>query len=140
MGAIGVLRVSQLASSSSRSAGIQAQVFASFCCQHRRPLLDTRAFQSGTIRAPMSKPSAHSAYWRANLIVVSILLGIWFLFSCCLSIFFVEELNRIEVGGFLLGFWIAQQGSIFVFIALVLVYALVMRRLDRKHDVQEDRP
>ena len=86
----------------------------------------------------MTKPPSHKRYWRANLLVLSVLLTIWFLVSCGLSIFLVEPLNEVQIGGFPLGFWIAQQGSIFVFILLILAYALIMRRLDRKHDVAED--
>ncbi len=70
-------------------------------------------------------------YWRNNLILVSILLTIWFVVAFVLSIFFIEELNQILIGKIGLGFWMAQQGSIFVFVFLVLAYALVMDRLDK---------
>jgi putative solute:sodium symporter small subunit len=86
----------------------------------------------------MSKQSAHHKYWRANVTLVLALLAVWFLFSCVLSIFLVEPLNRIRLGGFPLGFWIAQQGSTIVFIGLVWAYAWRMRRLDRKHGVEEE--
>lgn len=85
----------------------------------------------------MSKRPPHHGYWKANLLLVLGLLVIWFLVSCLLSIFFVEDLNEIKMGGFPLGFWIAQQGSILIFIVLTLVYVLSMKRLDQKHDVEE---
>ncbi|MBW2294029.1 MAG: DUF4212 domain-containing protein [Deltaproteobacteria bacterium] len=64
------------------------------------------------------------------------LLAVWFTVPFGLGIFFVEPLNQFHLAGFPLGFWFAQQGSIYVFIALVLIYALRMRRLDREHDVE----
>ena len=75
-------------------------------------------------------------YWRANLRVMALLLVVWFVVPFGLGIVFVEPLNSIQLGGFPLGFWFAQQGSIYVFIVLVLVYALWMRRLDRDHSVE----
>lgn len=89
----------------------------------------------------MSKKSAHQAYWRANIKLVLALMAVWFLFSSVLSIFLVEQLNEIKVGGFPLGFWIAQQGSTYVFILLILIYALRMRKLDRQYlHLEEDSP
>lgn len=78
-------------------------------------------------------------YWRTNLRILALLLSVWFVSSCLLSIVFVEQLNKIQVGGFPLGFWFAQQGTIYVFIALTFVYAFLMERLDRKHGVKENR-
>lgn len=78
----------------------------------------------------------HRQYWRANLRVVAILLSIWFAVPYGLGIVFVEPLNRIHIGGFPLGFWFAQQGSIYVFFVLVLVYAVWMRRIDREYGVE----
>ena len=75
-------------------------------------------------------------YWRANLRAMALLLIVWFVVPFGLGIVFVEPLNAIHLGGFPLGFWFAQQGSIYVFIVLVLVYALWMRRLDRDHAVE----
>ena len=74
-------------------------------------------------------------YWRENLRVLAILLAIWFACSFGLGILFVEPLNAIRIAGFPLGFWFAQQGSIYVFVALILVYALWMDRVDRRHGV-----
>ena len=76
-------------------------------------------------------------YWRANLKVVVILLAIWFVVAYGLSIFFVESMNQIAVGQLGLGFWMAQQGSIFVFVLLVLVYAWLMDSLDRRYNVND---
>jgi putative solute:sodium symporter small subunit len=65
-----------------------------------------------------------------------VLLSIWFVVSYLFGIVFVEPLNQFHLGGFPLGFWFAQQGSIFVFIALTFVYAFVMDRIDRRHGVE----
>jgi putative solute:sodium symporter small subunit len=85
-----------------------------------------------------SKDQASRSYWRANIRILIILLSVWFLVGYVLSIFFVEALNKIHIGGFPLGFWFAQQGSIYVFIVLILVYARLMARLDKKYDVHEE--
>ena len=82
-------------------------------------------------------PHDKNSYWRSNIRAVAFLLSIWFLVGFCGSIFFIERLNEAKVGQVGLGFWMAQQGSIFVFVILVLAYALWMDRLDRKHDVGE---
>jgi putative solute:sodium symporter small subunit len=81
-----------------------------------------------------SRPSA--PYWRSNLRLIGALLFVWFAVPFGLGIVFVEPLNRFHLAGFPLGFWFAQQGSIYVFIVLVLCYALRMRRLDREHGVE----
>ncbi len=87
----------------------------------------------------MASPrQAHHQYWRANLIVLAILMAIWFLFSCVFSIFLVDRLNEFQLGGFPLGFWIAQQGTIYVFIVEIIAYVLIMKKLDRKYDVEEE--
>ena len=78
-----------------------------------------------------------TSYWRSNIRAVIILLAIWFLVGYCGSIFFIEQLNAIKIGNVGLGFWLAQQGSIFAFVLLVLIYAVWMDRLDRKHNVEE---
>jgi putative solute:sodium symporter small subunit len=84
-----------------------------------------------------SKDYSNRSYWRANIRILLVLLGIWFLVGHVLGIFFVETLNKIHIGGFPLGFWFAQQGSIYVFIILIFVYARLMGRLDKKYDVHE---
>ena len=84
----------------------------------------------------MAKKAADPAgYWRANLRLMAALLVVWFLVSFGLGILFVEPLNTIRLGGFPLGFWFAQQGSIYVFVVLILIYAVLMDRLDKRHGV-----
>lgn len=75
------------------------------------------------------------AYWRANLRLMGKLLAVWFLSSFGLGILFVEPLNTFSVGGFPLGFWFAQQGSIYIFVVLILVYVVRMDKIDREHGV-----
>lgn len=75
-------------------------------------------------------------YWRANIRLLMILLSIWFFISYLCGIVLADWLDNIRIGGFKLGFWIAQQGSIYVFIVLILVYVKAMDKLDnqyRKH-------
>lgn len=76
-------------------------------------------------------------YWKKNLQYLSILLIIWFSVSFLFGILLVESLNSIRIGGFKLGFWFAQQGSIYIFVILIFVYVYLMNRLDRKYDVDE---
>lgn len=78
------------------------------------------------------------SYWRENLRLMTILLTVWFVVSFGFGIVLVDVLNSIEMGGFKLGFWFAQQGSIYVFVALIFVYVSLMNKLDRKYDVHED--
>ena len=78
------------------------------------------------------------AYWRANLRLVAFCLAIWFLCSYGFGVLLVEQMNLIRIGGFQLGFWFAQQGSICVFVALIFFYAWRMSRLDKRYDVHED--
>ena len=77
------------------------------------------------------------AYWRANLRILAILMSIWFVVSFGCGILFVELLNQIKLGGFKFGFWMAQQGSIYVFVALIFVYVRQMNKLDRKFNFQD---
>lgn len=71
-------------------------------------------------------------YWRKNLKYLVILLLIWFTVSFGFGILLVEELNQIKIGGFKLGFWFAQQGSIYVFVVLIFIYIYIMNKLDKK--------
>lgn len=82
-------------------------------------------------------PENRSAYWKANLWLLTILLIIWFVVSYGLGILLVEPLNNFSLGGYPLGFWFAQQGSIYTFLVLIFVYAWQMNRLDKKFDVDE---
>ena len=77
------------------------------------------------------------AYWRANLRILAILMSVWFVVSFGCGILFVEPLNQIKLGGFKFGFWMAQQGSIYVFVALIFVYVRQMNKLDRKFNFQD---
>jgi putative solute:sodium symporter small subunit len=79
-----------------------------------------------------------SDYWQANVRLVMTLLVVWFVVSYGFGILLFEPLNAIELGGYKLGFWFAQQGSIYTFLLLILVYVLKMNALDKKHGVQED--
>lgn len=76
-------------------------------------------------------------YWKENLGYLVILLAVWFLVSYGAGILFVNQLNEIRLGGFKLGFWFAQQGSIYVFLILIVVYVRLMNNLDKKYDVHE---
>ncbi|MDE2641341.1 MAG: DUF4212 domain-containing protein [Verrucomicrobiota bacterium] len=78
------------------------------------------------------------AYWRANLRILAILMSIWFTVSFGCGILFVDQLNEIKLGGFRFGFWMAQQGSIYVFLVLIFVYVRFMNKLDRKFKFQEE--
>jgi len=71
-------------------------------------------------------------YWKKNLKYLAILLSIWFLVSFGFGILLVNELNSIRFGGFKLGFWFAQQGSIYIFVILIFVYIRLMNKLDKK--------
>ena len=76
-------------------------------------------------------------YWKRNLGYLAILLTIWFVVSYGFGILLVDELNGIRLGGFKLGFWFAQQGSIYVFVILIFVYVWLMNKLDKEFDVDE---
>jgi len=79
-----------------------------------------------------------SAYWKANLSLLLKLLVIWFVVSYGFGIILVGPLNHISLGGYPLGFWFAQQGSIYTFLILIFYYAKKMGELDREFDVHED--
>lgn len=76
-------------------------------------------------------------YWSRNLKLLFALLSIWFLVSYGCGILFAEPLNAIKLGGFPLGFWFAQQGSIYVFVLLIFIYVILMNKLDKEFDVDE---
>lgn len=76
-------------------------------------------------------------YWKSNLRYLAILLALWFLVSFLFGIVFADYLNQFHLGGFPLGFWFAQQGSIYCFVILIFVYVYLMNRLDKKHHVDE---
>ena len=77
-------------------------------------------------------------YWQLNLLILFILLSIWFLVSFGFGIIWSENLDQIKFGGFKLGFWFAQQGSIYVFVILIFVYVFLMNRLDKKYKSKKE--
>jgi len=79
-----------------------------------------------------------SGYWEENLKLIMYLLIVWFVVSFGFGIILVDVLNEIRIGGYKLGFWFAQQGSIYTFVVLIFVYAKQMVKLDRKYNVGED--
>lgn len=86
----------------------------------------------------MGKGEEMKKYWQANLKYVGILLSVWFLVSYGFGILWADSLNAIQIGGFKLGFWFAQQGAIYVFVVLIFVYVWLMNRLDREYGVYEE--
>ncbi len=87
--------------------------------------------------SPLNEQQAQ-AYWRRNLSLMIKLLVIWFVVSYGFGILLVDVLNQIQIGGYKLGFWFAQQGSIYVFVVLIFYYAKKMTALDKEFDVHED--
>lgn len=79
----------------------------------------------------------HNRYWVRHLRIIGSLLAVWFTVSFGFGIIFANTLDTIRVGGFGLGFWFAQQGSMFVFVLLIFVYVYLSNRLDREFDVYE---
>lgn len=83
-------------------------------------------------------PENRADYWKSNLRLLTILLIIWFVVSYGFGIILVEPLNTVMLGGYPLGFWFAQQGSIYIFLVLIFIYAISMNRLDKKFEVDEE--
>lgn len=86
----------------------------------------------------MSEQYSRENYWKRNLRLVALCLGIWFVVSYLFGIVLVDQLNAISIGGYDLGFWFAQQGSMYIFVVLIFFYAWRMNKLDREFDVHED--
>jgi putative solute:sodium symporter small subunit len=84
-----------------------------------------------------NKKDSGKAYWHTTLKLLGVILILWVATSFGASIFFAEQLNEIKLGGFPLGFWFSQQGSIYIFIALIFVYIKIMGKIDKKYDVHE---
>ena len=84
----------------------------------------------------MSDNRAHQ-YWRSNIKIVLSLLSVWFFISFVCGILLVDVLDTIRIGGFKLGFWIAQQGSIFVFVVLIYIYIRLMDKLDDEYNLND---
>ena len=74
------------------------------------------------------------SYWNANLVIVILLLSIWFLSSFGAGILFSDYLDNFQIGGFRLGFWFSQQGSIISFVFIIILYCFLMNKLDKKYD------
>jgi len=87
--------------------------------------------------SPLNEEQAKE-YWRRNLSLMVKLLVVWFVVSYGCGIILVDVLNQIQIGGYKLGFWFAQQGSIYVFVGLIFYYARKMGQLDREFGVDED--
>jgi putative solute:sodium symporter small subunit len=84
-----------------------------------------------------TKQDKATAYWKENLKYLLILLSIWFAVSYGAGIIFKQALDSIKLGGFPLGFWFAQQGSIYIFVILIFVYVRLMNKLDKKYGYDE---
>jgi len=80
----------------------------------------------------------NQAYWKENVRLIAICLVIWFVVSYGFGILLVEPLNTISIGGYKLGFWFAQQGSIIAFLLIIVFYTVMMNKLDRKYKLNED--
>jgi len=78
------------------------------------------------------------AYWKAVLTLIAQVLAVWFFVSFGCGILFADALNSMSIGGYPLGFWFAQQGSMYVFVILIFVYGKLMNNLDIKFDVHEE--
>lgn len=76
-------------------------------------------------------------YWKKNLRLLAVLLSVWFIVSYGFGILLVEPLNQIQIAGFKLGFWFAQQGSQYFFVVLIFIYVYKMNKLDRQFDFDE---
>jgi putative solute:sodium symporter small subunit len=86
----------------------------------------------------MSDQKSREEYWKANLKLVALCLSIWFVVSYLFGIILVDQFNAISIGGYRLGFWFAQQGSMYVFVVLIFFYAWRIGKIDRQFNVHED--
>jgi len=86
----------------------------------------------------MSDKNVKTEYWKKNLKYLTILLSIWFIVSYGFGIILVDFLDKIRIGGFKLGFWFSQQGSIIIFVIIIFVYVRLMNKLDRQFRVREN--
>lgn len=87
----------------------------------------------------MTENNKNRAYWKKNLQYLGTLLAVWFIGSYGCAILFVNHLDKIKIGGFRLGFWFAQQGSIYVFVLLIFIYVCLMNRLDKQHTPEREK-
>ena len=86
----------------------------------------------------MTEDKSRQAYWKRNLRLVTGCLIVWFIVSYGFGVLLVDQLNAISIAGYDLGFWFAQQGSMYTFVILIFFYASRMKKLDREFDVHED--
>ena len=86
----------------------------------------------------MAREQELQAYWKANMKYIAILLSIWFSVSYLCGIIFADQLDKLKIAGFPIGFWFANQGSEIIFCLLIIAYVRLMNRLDRKFNVFED--
>lgn len=90
----------------------------------------------------LRRPEVHEAlqrYWRKNVVIMAVLLFIWAVVGLGCGVLFADALNQFHLGGFPLGFWFAQQGSIATFVVLILIYCILLNRLDAKHHQELER-
>ena len=80
----------------------------------------------------------NTSYWQENLRLIFICLAIWFVVSYGFGILLVDQLNEFRLGGYKLGFWFAQQGSIYTFVGLIFWYTHQMNKLDKKYNVEDE--
>ncbi len=88
--------------------------------------------------APRDTEDRNRAYWRANLMLMLMLLAVWFSVSFLAGIVFVDWLDQFRLFGYKLGFWFSQQGAIYFFVALIFIYAWRMNAIDRRFGVEEE--
>lgn len=83
-----------------------------------------------------AKDDARARYWRANLRLMAVLLAVWFAVSFGFGVLLREQFDAVSIGGVPLGFWFAQQGAIYVFVALIFIYCLAANRLEAKFEAE----
>lgn len=81
--------------------------------------------------------NSNNSYWKENIKYLVILMSVWFIVSYGFGILLVDQLNQFHLGGFPLGFWFAQQGSIYCFIIIIAVYVYLMNKLDQKYNLKD---
>lgn len=86
------------------------------------------------------KNISQDSYWKSNIKILVSLLAVWFMASFGFGILWSDALDEIKIGGFKLGFWFSQQGSIYIFVLLIFIYVLLMNKLDKKYlkDISKD--
>ncbi len=93
--------------------------------------------QEPEVESTEATDTAEGAYWRENIRLLAVLMTIWFACSFGAGILFRDFLDQFSLGGYPLGFWFAQQGSIYIFIALIFYYVVKMKKIERKYDLDD---